>query len=76
MDPEPATLRTTPASVGAVESAGINKLKIYHMENIKQNSTLRAKRLRAAIDYGMRICGSGDEAARGSLPAQRPQRKK
>ena len=46
------------------------------MENIKQNSTLRAKRLRAAIDYGMRICGSGDEAARGSLPAQRPQRKK
>ena len=42
------------------------------MENIKQNSTLRAKRLRAGIDYGMRICGSGDEAARGSLPAQRP----
>ena len=39
------------------------------MENTKQNSILRAKRPRAAINYGMRICGSGDEAARGSLPA-------
>ena len=36
MEAEPATLRTTPASAAAVESAGINRLKIYHMANTKK----------------------------------------
>ena len=36
MDPGPATLRTTPASVAAVEIAGIKKLKIYHMANTRK----------------------------------------
>jgi hypothetical protein len=47
MDPGPATLRTTPASVAAVESAGIKKLKIYHMVNIKQNSPRKYQDLRS-----------------------------
>ena len=37
MDPGPATLRTTPASVAAVECAGIKKLKIYHMGSTNMN---------------------------------------
>jgi len=37
MEAEPATLRTTPASVAAVEPAGILKLKIYHMANINDS---------------------------------------
>ena len=36
MDPEPATRQITPASVAAVESVGIKKLKIYHMANTKR----------------------------------------
>ena len=46
MDPEPATLRTSTGSVGAVESAGINKLKIYHMENTKKEINRLRKKLR------------------------------
>jgi len=36
MEAEPATRRTTPASVGAVGNAGIKKLKIYHMASTKK----------------------------------------
>jgi acetyl-CoA carboxylase alpha subunit len=46
MDPEPATLRTTPANAAAVESAGIKKLKIYHMENTKKEINRLRKKLR------------------------------
>ena len=42
------------------------------MVNIKQNLTSRQKRSRAAVDYSSCVCKSGGEAARGSLPAQRP----
>ena len=38
MDPELAPLRITPASVAAVEIAGILKLKIYHTANINDIS--------------------------------------
>ena len=38
MDPEPATRQTMAASVAAVESAGIKKLKIYHTANINDIS--------------------------------------
>ena len=44
MDPEPATLQIMAASVGAVECAGIKKLKIYHTANtndISQPEVLR-----------------------------------
>ena len=40
MEAEPATRRTTPASVAAVESVGIKKLKIYHMANTKNKEEL------------------------------------
>ena len=40
MDPELAPLRIMPASVAAVEIAGILKLKIYHMENTKNKEEL------------------------------------
>ena len=46
MDPEPATRRTTRASAAAVESAGIKKLKIYHMENTKKEINRLRKKLR------------------------------
>ena len=38
----------------------------------KKNLTSQQKRSRAAVDYSSCVCKSGDEAARGSLPAQRP----
>ena len=40
MEAEPATRRTTPASVAAVGNAGIKKLKIYHMANTKNKEEL------------------------------------
>ena len=40
MDLEPATRRTTPASVAAVEPVGIPKLKTLHMENTKNKEEL------------------------------------
>ena len=46
MDPEPATLQIMAASVGAVEIAGIKKLKIYHMENTKKEINRLRKKLR------------------------------
>ena len=46
MGAEPATRRTTPASVAAVESVGIKKLKIYHMENTKKKINRLRKKLR------------------------------
>ena len=55
-----------------VDNVGIQKLKRFHMVSIKQNLTSRQKRSRAAVDYSSCVCKSGGEAARGSLPAQRP----
>ena len=45
---------------------------MFAMVNTKKNLTLQQKRSRAAVDYSSCICKSGDEAARGSLPAQSP----
>ena len=46
MEAEPVTRQTTTASVAAVESAGIKKLKIYHMENTKKEINRVRKKLR------------------------------
>ena len=72
---ELAPLRIRVASVIVVVNAGTKEFKPWYMVNIKQNLTLQQKRFRAAVDYSSCICKSGDEAARGSLPAQRPQKK-
>ena len=72
---EPAPLRIRAASVIVAVSAGTKEFKLWYMVNTKQNLTLQQKRFRAAVDYSSCICKSGGEAARGSLPAQRPHKK-
>ena len=55
-----------------VELAGINQFQMFATVSTKKNLTSQQKRSRAAVDYSSCVCKSGDEAARGSLPAQRP----
>ena len=72
MDPQLVQLQSRAASVKIVEHVGIKIFRILHMESIKQNLTSQQKRSRAAVNYSSCVCKSGDEAAQGSLPAQRP----
>jgi len=65
MDPEPATRRTTPASVVVVECAGIKKLKIYHTANINDISQPEVLR-RVTKDPQARQTRSGQASERAS----------
>ena len=50
MDPERAPLRIMPASVAAVEPAGILKLKIYHMANTNKKETMTKYNVQLTVD--------------------------
>jgi len=65
MEAEPATRRTTPASVAAVGNAGIKKLKIYHTANtndISQPEVLR----RVTKDPQARSGQASERASKGT----------